>query len=93
MAALRQRVLNISLQYNFVTELTSLIVVEEGQMSRNFTTGEGTGVRGDSEDDGGAGGAGDSGGGIFFPGGQIRPEYCLHCMLLTLLLSLLALGP
>lgn len=91
-SSLKQQALSMSLRYNFVTELTSLIVVQEDQLNRNssgnFTPGEGDGVA-ESEDAidtfGGLSPAGRGGGGIFSSSSQIRPELCFYCVLVTLL--------
>jgi hypothetical protein len=54
-SALRQRALSLALRYNFVTELTSLIVVQETPSddfsTGNFTLGEDTGGVDSAEDE------------------------------------------
>ena len=61
-AALNAEALRMSLQYNFVTELTSLIVVQEGMGADNFTIGEQDGISGLEEVDvlGPSGGGGNT---------------------------------
>ena len=43
---LRERALSLSLQYNFVTELTSLIVVEDTNSTMNLSADAGFNVEG-----------------------------------------------
>ena len=86
-SVLRERALSLSLQYNFVTELTSLIVVEEG--AGNFTLdGDSANEGSDYEDDffgPDINSAADGGG--TFNSSQLAPQLLLGHLMVLLCLS------